>query len=118
MLWILVQSDTVNDLILNGGHCDLYIMVNRFCLVSLTIFIRKTSYGSLKQTAGSTSCPQTTIQVFWMLVEGGGGGRAQPFIVVLLFYVRTTIQVFWMRGGGGGGGGAGGRDVSQHILLY
>ena len=60
LIWILVQSDTVNDLILFGGHCDLYIMVQRFCLVSLTIANRKTSYRSLKQTAGST----TTILVF------------------------------------------------------
>ena len=63
ILWILVPSDTVNDLILFGGHCDLYIMVQRFCLVSLTISNRKTSYRSLKQTAGSTSCPWTTILV-------------------------------------------------------
>ena len=27
ILWILVQSDSVNDLILFGGHCDLYFMV-------------------------------------------------------------------------------------------
>ena len=59
----LVQSYTVNDLILFGGHCDLYIMVQRFCLVSLTISKRKTSYRSLKQTASSTSCPWTTILV-------------------------------------------------------
>ena len=58
ILWILVQSDTF------GGHCDLYIMVQRFCLVSLTISNRKTSYRSLTQTAGSTSCPWTTILVF------------------------------------------------------
>ena len=55
ILWILVQSDTINGLILSGGHCDLYIMVQRFCLVSLTISNRKTSYRSLTQTAGSTS---------------------------------------------------------------
>ena len=48
ILWILVQSDIVSDLILLGGHCDLYIMVQRFCLVSLTISDRKTSYRSLK----------------------------------------------------------------------
>ena len=54
ILQILVQSNTVNDLILFGGHCDLYIMVQRFCLVSVTISNRKTSYRSLKQTAGST----------------------------------------------------------------
>ena len=65
ILWILVQSDNVNDLILFGGHCDLYIVVQRFCLVSLTISNnRKTSYGSLKQTAGSTSCLWTTILVY------------------------------------------------------
>ena len=64
ILWILIQSDTVNDLILFGGHCDIYIMVQRFCLVSLTISNRKTSYRSLKQTAGSTSCPWTPILVF------------------------------------------------------
>ena len=57
------QSDTVNDLILFGGHFDLYIMVQRFCLVSLTISNRKTSYRSLKQTAGSTIFPWTTILV-------------------------------------------------------
>ena len=28
ILWILVQSDTVNDLILFGGHFDLYFMVH------------------------------------------------------------------------------------------
>ena len=38
-------------------------MVQRFCLVPLTISNRKTSYRSLKQTAGSTSCPWTTILV-------------------------------------------------------
>ena len=43
----LVQSDIGNDLILFGGHCDLYIMVQRFCLVSLTIFNKKTSYRSV-----------------------------------------------------------------------
>ena len=63
ILWILVQSDTVSDLILCGGHCNLYIMDQRFCFVSLTISNRKTSYRSLKQTAGSTSCPWTTILV-------------------------------------------------------
>ena len=39
------------------------MMVQRFCLVSLTISNRKTSYSSLKQTAGWTSCPWTSIQV-------------------------------------------------------
>ena len=63
-----MQSYTVGDLILFGGHSDLYIMVQRFCLVSLTIFNRKTSYRSLKQTAGSTSCPWTTILV--VLIHG------------------------------------------------
>ena len=27
ILWIHVQSDTVNDIILFAGHCDLYYMV-------------------------------------------------------------------------------------------
>ena len=45
------------------GHCDLHIMVQRFCLVSLTISNRKTSYRSLKQTGGSTNCPWTNILV-------------------------------------------------------
>ena len=66
ILWILVQSYTVNYLILFGGHCDLYIMVQRFCLVSLTISNRKTSYRSLMQTAGSTSCLWTTILVYFL----------------------------------------------------
>ena len=52
VLWILVQSYTVNDLILFGGQCDLYIMIERFCLVSLTISNRKTSYRSLKANSG------------------------------------------------------------------
>ena len=34
MLWILVQSDTVIDLILFAGHCDLY-----FILLFIFIFI-------------------------------------------------------------------------------
>ena len=38
-------------------------MVQRVCLVSLTISNRKTLCRSLKQTAGSTSCPCTTILV-------------------------------------------------------
>ena len=38
-------------------------MVQEFCLVSLTISNRKTSYRSLKQTAGSTSCLWTPILV-------------------------------------------------------
>ena len=63
ILWILVQSDTVNDFILFGGPCDLYFMVQRFCLVSLTLSYRKTSYRSLKQTAVLTSCPWRTILV-------------------------------------------------------
>ena len=41
-------------------------MVQRLCLVSLILSNRKTSYRSLKQTAGSTSCPWTTILVFWL----------------------------------------------------
>ena len=65
ILWILVQSYTVSDLILFGGHCYLYIMVQRFCLVSMTISYRKTPYRSLKQAAGSTSCPWTTILMLW-----------------------------------------------------
>ena len=59
-----------------GGHCDLYIMVQRFCLVSLTISNRKTSYRSLKQTAGSTSCPWTTILVPLKPVLWGVAGVA------------------------------------------
>ena len=58
-----IQSDTVNDLILLGGHFDLYIMAQRFSIVSLTISNRKTLYRSVKQTAGSTSRPWTTILV-------------------------------------------------------
>ena len=38
-------------------------MFQRFCLVSLTISNRKTSYRSLKQTPGLTNCPWTTILV-------------------------------------------------------
>ena len=39
MLWIrvLVQSDTVSNLILFVGHCDLYSMVQGFCLISLAL---------------------------------------------------------------------------------
>ena len=51
-------------------------MVQRFCLVSLTISNRKTSYRSPKQTAGSTSCPWTTILVEQIVdltpIEKGG----------------------------------------------
>ena len=54
ILWILVQSDIVSDLIFFAGHCDIYFM---------TLSYRKTSYKSLKQMAGSTSCPWTTILV-------------------------------------------------------
>ena len=68
ILWIFVQSDTVNDLIQFGGHCYLYILVQRFCLVSLTISNRQTSYRSLKQTAGSTRSPWTTILVMGLNV--------------------------------------------------
>ena len=73
--WILVQSDTVNDLILNGGYCDLYIMVQRFCLVSLTISIRKTSYGHLsKQQVRQVVRGQPfKSNLFWLGVWGGGG---------------------------------------------
>ena len=35
MLWILVQSDIVNDLILFVGHCDLYFMVPLVCQFTL-----------------------------------------------------------------------------------
>ena len=44
------------------------MMVQRLCLVSLTISNRKTSYRSLKQTAGSTSCPWTTILVLQFMI--------------------------------------------------
>ena len=37
MLWIIVQSDTVNDLILFVGYCDLYFMAQWFCLLSLAL---------------------------------------------------------------------------------
>ena len=43
ILWILVQCGTVNDIILYIDHCDLYFMVQWFCLVSLTLSYRKTS---------------------------------------------------------------------------
>ena len=36
-LWILVQFDTVNDLILFVGQCDLYFMVQLFCFISLAL---------------------------------------------------------------------------------
>ena len=58
-----------------GGHCDLYIMVQRFCLVFLTIFNTKT-YKSLKQTAGLTSCPWTTVLVIIIIFCGVRGARA------------------------------------------
>ena len=45
-------------------------MVKRLCLVSLTISNRKTSYRSLKQIAGSTSCPWTTTLVITVLWHG------------------------------------------------
>ena len=45
-------------------------MVQRFCLVSLTISNRKTSHRLLKQTAGSTSCPWTTILVIAKSLRG------------------------------------------------
>ena len=44
ILWILVQSDTVNDPILFVGDCDLYFMSLWFYLVSLTLSYKKTSY--------------------------------------------------------------------------
>ena len=69
ILWILVQFYTVSDLILFGGHCDPYIMVQRFCLLSLTISNRKTSYRSLKQTAGLTSFQWTTILVSYSVLD-------------------------------------------------
>ena len=40
--WIMVQSYTVNDLILLIGHCDLYFMVHWFCLISPTLFSHHT----------------------------------------------------------------------------
>ena len=61
---ILVQSETVNDLIQFGVHYNEYFMVHFFGLVSLTLSYRNTSYRSLKRTAGSTSCPWTTILVY------------------------------------------------------
>ena len=49
---ILIQSDTVNDLILFVGHCDLYYMVQWFCLISLSLSDRYAShFGYLFYTA-------------------------------------------------------------------
>ena len=42
-------------IILFGGHCDLYFMVQRLFLLSQIVSYRNTSYRSLKQTAGSRS---------------------------------------------------------------
>ena len=33
----MVLSDTVNDLILFIGHCDLHIIVQQFCLISAAL---------------------------------------------------------------------------------
>ena len=97
---VLVQSDTVTDLILFGGHSDLYIMVQRFCLVSLAICNRKISNRSLKQTAGSTSCPWTTI-----LVKAKGQVTKDKFPSTTYFLIQwldvhqTSIDIslfsFW-----------------------
>ena len=38
IFWILVPSDTFNDLIPFVGHCDLYFMVQWCCLISLALF--------------------------------------------------------------------------------
>ena len=92
IFWILVQSDTVDDHILFGGHCDLYIMVQRFCLISLTISDRKISYRSLKQTAGSTSCPWTTILVFVELLYLSRKVRS---ICLIILQSLTSYQQFF-----------------------
>ena len=42
--WILVQPDTVNDLVLFVGHLDLYFIVQWFCLLSLALSNRYASY--------------------------------------------------------------------------
>ena len=36
-----MQSDTVNDLILFADHCDLYLMVQYFCLVISDLILYK-----------------------------------------------------------------------------
>ena len=103
ILWILVQSYAVNDIILFGGHYDLYIMVQRFCLVSLTITNRKTSYRSLKQIAGSTSCPWTTILVsepfflFKSVCLSGLLHGLQFWVFLVLYYIITSFpfSIIW-----------------------
>ena len=37
IIWILVQSDTVMELILPVGPCDLYFIVQCFCLICLAL---------------------------------------------------------------------------------
>ena len=49
-LWILLQSDTVNDLIFFVDHCDLYFTVQCFCLVSPTLSNRRASLWILVQS--------------------------------------------------------------------
>ena len=99
ILWILVQSYTVNDLILFRVHCDLHIIVQRFCLVSLTISNRKASYRSLKQTAGSTVCPWTTILVILAILDkslhmvlGNGGSAETGWKLGILIFNSLVIQ--------------------------
>ena len=82
----------MDDLILFGGHCDLYIMVQRFCLISLTISDRKISYRSLKQTAGSTSCQWTTILLFVELLYLS---RKVRFICLIILQSLTSYQQFF-----------------------
>ena len=48
-----------------GFFVNFFKKFTLFCLVSLTLAYRKTSYRSLKRTAGSTNCLWTTILVLY-----------------------------------------------------
>ena len=104
-------------------------MIERFCLVSLTISNRKTSYRSLKANSGldklsvdnHSSFTKDLNQrknvfllvccsFFVVVVVGEGGTRVSEF-----YYKESKCNNFFFFFLGGGGGGVGGRGEGSRV---
>ena len=84
---IMSQYDPTFDLKINVGHCDLYFMVQCFCLISWRLFDVWTSYFGI-ESVWQNIWPQNKCRSLWTIFHGP---VILPYILKTIWYMNTIL---------------------------
>ena len=85
------QFDPTFDLKRNVGHCDLYFMVQWFCLISWRLFDIWTPYFGIMSQYDPMFDPKNNCRSLWPIFHGP---VILPYIFKIIWYMNTILLFY------------------------